>query len=519
MPNTDVASGTDPRMRTVALGTSLAVLAEQAEERLGAASTVLFEEREITTGQLHARARRVAGGLRALGVRPGDRVAVCMANCPEVLEAYHAVWRIGAAVTPLLFLLSEDELRHALSDSGAAAVVTTEEFLPRVSAAAAGLPVRRVVVGSAAGAASFAELAAGDEAPLVRTDPAQMAALLYTGGTTGRAKGVVLSHDALSWAAWAATLADVDAEYTVSLLPLPLAHAFGLLVSTLALHAVHPTRSVLMRWFDPVEWLRLAEQERVQVGSVVPTMLRLLASQQLEAYDLSALRRLVSGSAPLPGEIHEQWARRVPQCEVVEGYGCSETAALATTTPTGQGRRGSVGRAAPGVRLRVVGADQRPVPPGTDGEIRVHTPSLMTGYWHDPDATEQAVGDGWFHTGDIGHLDADGYLYLVDRQKDVILRNGFNVYPRDVEEALMRHPDVAVCAVVGRPDAEHGEEVVAFVQLHPGASATPEELIAFGRQHLSAVKYPRQVRLVDRLPLTSVGKLDRKALRRLTRAD
>jgi long-chain acyl-CoA synthetase len=501
-------------MLTEPRGATIGALAEAAEARFGDRSVLVFEGAEITSARLADQARRFAAGLVSIGVHAGDRVAVCMANCPEVLETYQAVWRIGAAVTPLLFLLSEDELRHALADSGAVVAVTTPEFAPKIHAAARGLDVRCVVTGPPTeSTVSFDELAANEPASLVPVDPADMAALLYTGGTTGRAKGVVLSHDALSAAAYSATLAGIDDEYSVSLLPLPLAHAFGLMVSTMSVHAVRPSRTVLMRWFDPVGWLQLAQHERVQHGAIVPTMLRLLAAQPLEDYDLSALRRLVSGSAPLPAEVAEQWARRVPGVEIVEGYGCSETAALATTTPTGRNRRGSVGPAAPFVELRIDGPDGRPVPPGTDGEVCIRTPSLMTGYWHDPDATARAVVDGWFRTGDVGHLDEDGYLYIVDRLKDVIIRGGFNVYPRDVEEALMRHPDVAVCAVIGRPDEVHGEEVVAFVQPVPGTTTTPDELVAYAREHLSAVKYPREVHLIDQLPLTSIGKLDRKALR------
>ncbi len=490
-------------MLTEPTGSSLGVLAEAAEERFGTQSSLLYEGASYTGADIGAHARRFAAGLSSLGVRPGDRVAVCMANCPEVLVSYQAIWRVGAAVTPLLFLLSEDELRYTLSDSGAAAIVTTPEFLPKVLAAGRGLGVHIVVTGDAVeGAASFTELSAGGEAPLVRVDPGEMAALLYTGGTTGRSKGVVLSHDAMSYAAWAGVKSGEHDGFTVGLLPLPLAHAFGLTVSVLAMHAVRPGRTVLMRWFDPVRWLQYVQSERVEHGALVPTMLRLLATQPLEDYDLSSLRKLTSGSAPLPAEIAEQWSRRVPNCEVVEGYGCSETAALATLTPTGQNRRGSVGRAAPGVDVRV-----------EDGEICIKSPSLMSGYWHDPDTTELALRDGWFHTGDVGRIDTDGYVYVVDRLKDVIIRNGFNVYPRDVEEALMRHPAVAVCAVVGRADDESGEEVVAFVQPVPGADVTGEELVAWSREHLSAVKYPREVRLIDQLPLTSIGKLDRKALR------
>ncbi|SDI79909.1 long-chain acyl-CoA synthetase [Frankineae bacterium MT45] len=501
-------------------GSSLGVLEDVAVERFGEASTVVYEGVARSSSELAAQARRLATGLADIGIRLGDRVVVCMANCPEVLVAYRAIWRMGAAVTPLLFLLSEDELRHAIVESGAKVAITTPEFLPKLQAATVGLTVRCVVAGGPAERSpdtfSFDELCAGAEAGLVRVDSHEMAALLFTGGTTGRAKGVVLSHDALSAAAWSATLAGVEDHYAVTLLPLPLAHVYGLMVSSMGLHAVQPSRAVLMRWFDPTAWLTLAQDERVEAGAVVPTMLRLLTAAPLESYDLSRLRRLVSGSAPLPAEVRAEWARRVPRVEVVEGYGCSETAALATSTPPHAERAGSVGVAAPGVEVRVEAPNGGAVATDEDGEICLRTPSVMSGYWQDPDGTAAALRGGWLHTGDIGHLDADGYLYIVDRLKDLIIRGGFNVYPRDVEEVLMRHPAVAVCGVIGRPDREHGEEVVAFVQLRPGVEAiTDAELKAFAKEHLSAVKYPREVRLIDQIPLTSIGKLDRVALRRL----
>ncbi|MGH8862365.1 MAG: class I adenylate-forming enzyme family protein [Jatrophihabitantaceae bacterium] len=497
-------------MFTEATGSSLGALAEAAEARFGDQSTLLFEGVELTSTQIGALGRRFATGLTSIGVRPGDRVAVCMANCVEVLASYNATWRIGAAVTPLLFLLSEDELRHALSDSGAAAVVTTPEFLPKVLAACAGLDTRCIVSGEPTDAAlSFAELSAGAEASLVAVDPGEMAALLYTGGTTGRSKGVVLSHDAMSYAAWAGVKSGEDDGFGVALLPLPLAHAFGLTVSTLALHAVRPGRTVLMRWFDPAGWLQLAQDQRVEYGALVPTMLRLLTTQPLDDFDLSALRKLVSGSAPLPAEIAEQWARRLPTVEVVEGYGCSETSAIASMTPTGRNRPGSVGRAAPGVDIRIVGTEKA----GADGEICIRTPSLMTGYWHDPDATAGAVRDGWFHTGDIGHLDDDGYLFIVDRKKYLIIRGGFNVYPRDIEDALAEHPDVQMAGVVGRPDPRQGEEVIAYVSARAGAEIEPAAVIEWARERIGGYRYPREVHVIDAIPLTPVGKVDRKALR------
>jgi long-chain acyl-CoA synthetase len=506
---------------TAPTGSPLQVLAERAAERVGEGSRLLFEGGSWSGAQLAERARRVSGGLRRAGLAPGDRVVVCMANGPEVGVAYQALWRAGAVPTPVIFLLSEVELRHVLTDSGAALVVTTPEFLPKVGVAARGVAsVRRVVVvgevppeaGAELPLLSFAELEAAEEGPLEPADPADLAALLYTGGTTGRSKGVLLSHDALSAAAWAAVATTHREGVTRSLVPLPLSHVYGLLLSVMGLHQPDPTTTVLMRWFDPAGWLDLAERERVQVAAVVPSMLQFLLAQPLEERDLSALWRISSGGAPLPREVADAVTRRLPSVEVVEGYGCTETAAI-IATPVGRNRPGSVGLPAPGVEVRIERPDGTEARPGEDGEVCVRGPVLMSGYWQAPEVTEHVLRGGWLHTGDVGRLDDDGYLYVVDRLKDLIIRGGFNVYPRDVEDVMLSHPAVAACAVVGRPDPTYGEEVVAYVTLRPGATAGPEDLVAHGRAHLAATKYPREVHVVDTIPLTSVGKLDRKALR------
>jgi long-chain acyl-CoA synthetase len=519
-------------MVTPPIGSSLQRLTEQSWDRLGARSVLHYEGDQWTGEQLAERIRRVAGGLQEAGLEPGERVVVCMANCPEVSITYSAVWRMGAVATPVLFLLSEDELRHVLSDSGAALIVTTPEFLPKVTGAAADLPSVRgvIVVGGptgeqpAAQAAGppllpFAELETAPPARLVDSDPAGLAALLYTGGTTGRSKGVMISHNALSAAAWAATATSYEEDLSSALLPLPLSHVYGLMVSVMSLHSPGPGTSVLMRWFDPITWLELAQQHRINVSPLVPSMLQMLLQQPLEDYDLSALARLSSGSAPLPPRITEDFRKRLPHVEIGEGYGCTETAAIISTSPRGQVRAGSVGRPAPGVEVRIEQPDGTAAPAGADGEICVRGPVLMSGYWHADEETAQVMRGGWLHTGDVGKLDADGYLYIVDRIKDVVIRGGYNVYPRDVEDVLMRHRDVLAAAVAGRPDEKYGEEVVAFVQLRDGAMATPADLIEFSRQHLSAVKYPREVRLVDAIPQTSVMKTDRKLLRAMLASD
>jgi long-chain acyl-CoA synthetase len=505
-------------------GTSLQRLADQYWRRDAGQSELHFEGGRWTSTELAERTKRLSGGLRAAGVKPGDRVVICMANCPEVGITYHAIWRAGAVATPVLFLLSEDELRHVLTDSGAVLVVTTPEFLPKVSAAAAAAPsVLGIVVagpheaGSAAAGGpellDFAELEQAEPGDLIDSDPAELAALLYTGGTTGRSKGVMISHNALSAAAWAATATSYDPKQRTVLLALPLSHVYGLMVSVMSLHSPEPNVVVLMRWFDPAGWLRLAQHHQVNGSPLVPSMLQMLLQQPLEDYDLSALTRLNSGAAPLPRQVLDDFGRRLPQVEIAEGYGCTESAAIIATSPLGQARPGSVGKPAPGVEVKIELQDGNEAAPGADGEICVRGAVLMTGYWHAPDATAEALRRGYLHTGDVGRLDADGYLYIVDRIKDLIIRGGFNVYPRDVEDVLVQHPDVVAAATVGRPDEKYGEEVVAFVQLTPGSTVTPAELVEFAREHLSAAKYPREVRIVDSIPLTSVLKTDRKRLR------
>ena len=513
-----------PAYVTKPTGSTLAELAENAWERVGHESIQIFEDQRWTGAELGARARRFASGLLRAGLHPGDRVVVCMANCPEVGVAYHGVWWAGGATTPVLFLLSEPEVAHVLRDSEAAFVVTTPEFLPKVAAAARGIDTVRaiIVVGEVGPTAdrgtpllAFADLEGGDEAPRAVQDSTDLAALLYTGGTTGRSKGVMISHDALSASSWAATnSSDKDDDLRVALLPLPLSHIYGLMVSVMGLHASVPHNSVLMRWFDPVGWLRLAQEHKARVSAVVPSMLQLLLGQPLEEYDLSAMRKISSGGAPLPAQVVADFGQRLPQIEIREGYGCTESAAIIAVPEPGVYRPGSVGVPAANVELKIERADGSTAEAGEDGEICVRGPNLMQGYWHSEEESAHALRGGWLHTGDIGHQDPDRHLYVVDRIKDLIIRDGFNVYPRDVEEAMLTHPDVALCAVVGRPDERRGEEVVAFVQLRDGATVTAGELVDYGRTRLAAVKYPRDVCIIDSIPLTSVGKLDRKELRK-----
>ena len=476
----------------------LARAAEESFERLGDYESLWFEGRWHRSGELHERASRLAGGLRHLGVALGDRVVVLMANCPEVGIAYEAIWRAGAVVTPAIFLLPPAELAHILRDSGAAIVLATPELAENANEAAEGAFVITTD--------AFPWLEQADPSPILPCAESDPAALLYTGGTTGRAKGVLLSHENL----WFAGRSGHDAGHVPGivrgLLALPLSHAYGLLVTVVGFHAVEQHPSALMRWFDPERYLELAQEHRTQITAVVPSMLQLLLSLPIEDYDLSELRYVVSGGAPLPPEVAEALVRRLPQVEIREGYGLTETSALVTSTPPGQARLGSVGKPAPGIEVRIEGDDEV-------GEICVHSRCVMLGYWQAPELTAEAIRDGWLHTGDLGYFDDDGYLYVVDRKKDLIIRGGFNVFPRDVEEALLEHPAVAAAGVVGRPDEAHGEEVVAFVELGPGQEVEADELVTWSKERIGGYKYPREVHVVPSLPLTPVGKIDRKSLR------
>jgi len=482
----------------VAQSHNLARLAEETRERNGDYEAVWFEGTWHRSGELFERAQRVAAGLTELGVQPGDRVVVYAMNAPEVPLVYNAIWRAGAVVTPVIFLLPRAELLHVLDDCDATLVIASPEL-------ADGVEGVRVV--------TLDDLPEGDPAPIVPRGDDELAALMYTGGTTGRAKGVMLSHANL----WHAGKSGQDAGYVPGVVrglgTLPLSHAYGLLVTVVGLHAPEPNVSVLMRWFAPETFLQLVQEQRIQITAVVPSMLQLLLGERVEAYDLSSLRYIVSGAAPLARDVIDELARRLPHAELREGYGLTESSAIVSSNPPGRVRTASVGLPVPGVEVRIAGDGGEELPRGEVGEICCRSPMVMLGYWNDPELTAQTVRDGWLQTGDLGRVDDDGYLYVVDRKKDLIIRGGFNVFPRDVEDALVEHPAVSLVGVVGRPDARHGEEVVAFVCLRDGAATNEEELVAFGKERIGGYRYPREVRILSDIPLTPIGKVDRKSLR------
>jgi long-chain acyl-CoA synthetase len=499
----------------------LARLAEASFERHGDHESLFFEGQWYRSGELFDRGRRLAGGLIELGIEPGDRAVVMMANTPDVGVTYNALWRAGAAITPAIFLLPPTELRHILENSEARAIVTTPEFLQNVKQAAEGIDTLKWIISAGPeedGVISLESLVDADPAEIVDRDDTDLAALMYTGGTTGRAKGVMLSHENLFACGKASQDASHEPGINRSVVPLPLSHAFGLIVTIVGMHSEERGTVVLQRWFEPQSLLQSIQDFQLQLAPLVPSMIQILLGQPLEDYDLSSWKFIASGASPLAREVAEEFERRVPSVLIREGYGCTESGAVISTTGSNPRKLGSVGKAIPGYDVRILDDEDREVPVGELGEICCRGGGVMLGYWKAPEATAETLRNGWLHTGDIGRLDEDGYLWIVDRKKDLILRGGFNVFPRDVEDALLEHPAVALAGVVGRPDPKLGEEVVAFVSLQPGQSATEAELIAFMKDRIGGYKYPREVRIVDQVPLTPVGKVDRKKIRTLLQA-
>jgi long-chain acyl-CoA synthetase len=498
---------------------NLAALAERSFDAKGDYEALLFEDRWYRSGELFERARRLAAGLSELGIAPGERVVVTMANSPEVGVVYNALWRAGAVVTPANFLLSTPELRHVIGNAEASAVITTPEFADKVREASADLDSVRHLISAdeVDGFGRLGDLAQAEPGPIVPRGDDELAAVMYTGGTTGQAKGVMLTHANLDYAACAAQAAAYRPGINRGLATLPLSHSYGLLVTIAGMHNPERGVGVLLRWFDPQLFLEMIEQHGIQQTAVVPTMLQILLSAPLEEHDLSSLQYVSSGGAPLAPQVAAEFIRRVPSVSIRQGYGLTETAALIATNPVGREKAGSVGLPVEGTDVQILDDEGRPVPSGEVGEICARSPGVMRGYWRSPEATSEALRDGWLRTGDLGYQDEEGYLFIVDRKKDLIIRGGFNVYPRDVEDVLLEHPAIERAGVIGRPDEKSGEEVVAFVSLRPEAQATGEELVHWGRERIGGYKYPREVHIVDEVPLTGVGKVDRKALRQILR--
>jgi long-chain acyl-CoA synthetase len=492
---------------------NLATLGDESLRAHGEYVSLAFEGREMTNVEQRRLASRAGAALARLGVGPGDRVVVMLPNCPEVLQAYAAILRLGAVVVPVIFLLSPEEVRHILADSGAKLLITSPELAWKADGWTG--PVV-LVGGEATGAVRWDDLVerGPDELAAVGRADHDLAVILYTSGTTGRPKGVALSHDNLAANARAAASRYELDRARWSLAVLPLSHSYGLTM----MNAGHllGTRGVLLRWFTPDAVLEAIQRYRTQSMAGVPTMyVYLLNVPDADRYDTSSMLVWGSGAAPLPLEIVEPFEKRFGG-RLLEGYGLTEAGPVVSShRSSGPRRLGSVGQPLPGVEVQIVDDDDRPLPAGEVGEICVRGPSVMLGYYGMPEETAAALRGGWLHTGDMGRLDGDGFLFIVERKKDLIIRGGFNIYPREVEEVLYAHPGVAEAAVIGIRDALMGEDVVAFVVPRPGTGATAEEIIAFCQTRLARFKCPKTIRFTDALPKSPVGKILRKELRAL----
>ncbi len=521
-----------------------------------------FSGAEITYVEFLTLTHRFAHALKARGVGKGDRVAIHLLNCPQFAIAYYALLKLGAIFVPCSPLLSERELVHQLADSGAETLITLDLFYAVTEKALSRAPVRNLIVTSLADnypplaittkpirkiridrGEDFVDLLEeGAPDPVgepvdVRRDLAHLA---YTGGTTGLPKGVMLTHfnivanvlqcfhfytggkPAMEEGRAVYDLSDIPAGADLgmkagmtTLIVVPWFHAMGTIAYlNLQLYAGHTM--ILFPRFDPGPFIRAVEKYRAEViGGAPQLFIPLIQHPDFRRTDLSSIRTVISGAAPLPEEVMRRLMEAFPGV-VTEGYGMTEVTLVATANPASRAavKLGSVGIPIIDTEVRVVdAATGAPVARGETGELCVRGPQCMQGYWNRPEETAAVFIDGWMHTGDIGREDEEGYFYITDRKKDMILYKGYNVYPRELEELLFTHPAVLQCAVVGKPDERGGEIPVAFVQLSPDRAATPEEILGFVNRQVAAYKQIRELVLVDALPVSPAGKVLKRELR------
>jgi long-chain acyl-CoA synthetase len=502
---------------------NLAVLLEESAKAHPTKPALVLGEHTLSYAELLGASRKFANALEGLGIRPGEKVALMLPNVPQFAIAYFGALSLGAAVVPLNVLFKSGEVEYHLRDSDAAALVVWEGFLEEAAKGFGRVEAcRELIVAEAPGGGQARKGTHGFNALLAQsaverelavTNPDDTAVILYTSGTTGRPKGAELTHFNLFYnAAYSADrLMDITPE-DVTLAVLPLFHVFG---QTCVMNATlyKGATVALVPRFEPEAALKTIQGARVTIFEGVPTMYQyLLRFPDREKYDTSSLRIGISGGAAMPVEVLRAFEEAFG-ITILEGYGLSETSPVACFNLSEERRKvGSIGLPIWGTRARVVDPEDREVPRGESGELVLRGHHVMKGYYKQPEATATAMRGDWFHTGDVATMDEDGFVYIVDRIKDMILRGGFNIYPRELEEALYAHPAVAECAVLGVPHPELGEEVHAVIVLKAGQSATEEELITFMRERVAAYKYPRTVELVSELPKTATGKILKREL-------
>jgi long-chain acyl-CoA synthetase len=484
---------------------NLASIVTEAAEKDGDHVAVKLDDAEFTYAELDEASARVAGLLRARGIEAGDRVGIMLPNVPYFLACYYGVLRAGGVVVPMNVLLRKREVAFYLRDPEAKLLFAWHDFAEDAQSGAEEAGVECIVVTPG----EFEELlgAADPLEEVHEADDDDTAVILYTSGTTGTPKGAELTHQNLTRNAKIATgLFDLG-EGTVILGALPLFHSFGQTCSMNATMSAGGTLTLIPR-FDPAKALEIIQRDEVTVFLGVPTMYgAMLHCSERDKFDVSTLEFCGSGGSAMPVELMRGFEEAFG-AKVLEGYGLSETSPVASFNhPDRERKPGSIGTPIDGVEMKVVDEDGHPVDQGDVGEIVIRGHNVMKGYWNRPDATEESIRDGWFHSGDMATVDEDGYFFIVDRKKDMIIRGGYNVYPREIEEVLYEHPAVREVAVLGIPHDEYGEEVGAAVALKEGEEVSADELRKFVKDQVAAYKYPRHVWFVDELPKGPTGKI------------
>ena len=504
---------------------NLAYLLRESAHAYPDKPALVFDGGSLTFSQVDALSGRLAAGLHAAGFEPGDRIGLQLPNIAQFVIAYFAILRAGCVAVPMNVLLTAPEIAFQLGDAGAKALISWSGTAEQAARAAEAASVDKLYLVSTPGTPestdgepleSLYELVGPNTpAPMAQRDPGDPAVLIYTSGTTGTPKGAELTHFQLFMNADTPGRLFGILPDDVVVVVLPLFHVFGLSSQLNVCMRFGCTMSLVTR-FDPAKVLEVIKRDNVTVFEGVPTMyLALLHYADSNDVDVSTLRIGISGGASLPGEVLDAFEKRFG-IVILEGYGLTETASTTTFNVSADERRMySVGKPIWGVEVQVWDKDEQVLPPGHDnvGEVVVRGVNVMKGYHNNPRATAAAFTRGWMRTGDLGYFDEDGYLFIVDRKKDLIIRGGYNVYPREVEEALYAHPGVAEAAVIGVPDERMGEEVKAFIIPRDGVTLDPEEVTAFLKERLAAYKYPRIIEFRSQMEHGPTGKILKTALR------
>ncbi len=494
---------------------------------------VVFEGRRYTYAQVNERSNRLANALLGMGVKKGDRVGIIQVNCSQYLETYYAVAKIGGIVVPLNFRAKEDELSYMLTNAEAVALFIGERYVDMVNNMRPSLgSVKNYIAidGKVGSMLYYEDLIAGSSPDDVFTDVEEedTTILMYTAGTTGRPKGVPLNHKSFSvYVLENVDPASPDVEEK-NLLTVPLYHVAGVQAM---LAAVYGGRTlVMMRQFEVGEWMKTVEAEKTSRAMLVPTMLkRVIDHPEFDKHDLSSLRVITYGAAPMPFEVIKKAIEVMPTVRFINAFGQTETASTITMlgpedhvisgTPAEKEKKlkrlaSSIGRPMPDIEVRIIDEEGKELPQGEVGEIVARGPRVMAGYWKDDEKTAKAfTKDGWLHTKDTGYMDDEGYIYLAGRADDMIIRGGENISPEEVENALYSYPKIEEAAVIGVPDPEWGQEVMAVVVLKKGEKASADEIKECCRQKLSSFKKPSYVVFVDELPRNPMGKVLKRLLR------